>query len=205
MAASGPRTHLKLGSVNLFGSNLCLCSCLHVYLCSWFLPLFLPFFSLRAKFCLFWSNSEERSILILCVEIIPFESFAGPGSLSMVSGVELLVADPPSKPIRGGGGGESAAAVVAGSAETERLEGMPIGRERSRGEVRLRSVSGTRREGGRVFPRGAGASGALVLVLEVAGCGRRATPWRRRPVLLPTLGHDQCWISGNFLFPLTVT
>ena len=40
--------------------------------------------------------------------------------------------------------------------------------------VRLRSVSGIRGEGGGVFPRGAGASGALILALEAAGCGRRA-------------------------------
>ena len=50
--------------------------------------------------------------------------------------------------------------------------GMPIGRGRSEGGVRLRPVSGMRGEGGGVFPRGAGASGALVMVLEAAGCGR---------------------------------
>ena len=51
---------------------------------------------------------------------------------------------------------------------------MPIGRGRSGGGVRLRPVSGMRGEGGGVLPRGAGASGALVVVLEAAGCGRRA-------------------------------
>ena len=51
---------------------------------------------------------------------------------------------------------------------------MPIGRGRSGGGVRLRSVSGIRGEGGGVSPRGAGASGALILALEAAGCGRRA-------------------------------
>jgi len=51
---------------------------------------------------------------------------------------------------------------------------MPIGRERSGGGVRLRSVSGMRGEGGGVVPRGAEASGALVMVLEASGCGRRA-------------------------------
>ena len=51
---------------------------------------------------------------------------------------------------------------------------MPIGRGRSGGGVRPRPVSGMRGEGGDVVPRGAGASGALVVVLEAAGCGRRA-------------------------------
>ena len=51
---------------------------------------------------------------------------------------------------------------------------MPIGRGRSGGGVRLRPVSGMRGEGGGVLPRGAGASGALLMVLEAAGCGRRA-------------------------------
>jgi len=49
---------------------------------------------------------------------------------------------------------------------------MPIGCGRSGGRVRLRPVSGMRGEGG-VLLRGAGTSGALV-VLEAAGCGRRA-------------------------------
>ena len=51
---------------------------------------------------------------------------------------------------------------------------MPIGLGRSGGGVRLRPVSGMRGEGGGVLPRGAGTSGALVVVLEAAGCGRRA-------------------------------
>ena len=50
----------------------------------------------------------------------------------------------------------------------------PIGRGRSREGVQLRSISGLRREGGEVFPRGAEASGALILALEAAACGRRA-------------------------------
>ena len=43
---------------------------------------------------------------------------------------------------------------------------IPIGRGRSGGGVRLRPVSGMRGEGGGVVPKGAGASGALVIVLE---------------------------------------
>ena len=49
---------------------------------------------------------------------------------------------------------------------------MPIGRGRSGGGVRLQP--GMRGEGGGVVPRGAGASGALVMVLEASGRGRRA-------------------------------
>ena len=52
--------------------------------------------------------------------------------------------------------------------------GMPMGRGRSGGGVRLRPVSGIRGEGGGVLLMGAGASGAPVLVLEAVGCGRRA-------------------------------
>ena len=37
--------------------------------------------------------------------------------------------------------------------------------------------AGMRGEGGGVLPRGAGASGALVIVLEASGCGRRANGW----------------------------
>ena len=37
-----------------------------------------------------------------------------------------------------------------------------------------RPVSGMRGEGGGVWPRGAGTSGALVVVLEASGCGSRA-------------------------------
>ena len=51
---------------------------------------------------------------------------------------------------------------------------IPIGRGRPGGGERLRPVSGMRGEGGGVVPRGAGASGALVIVLEASGCGRRA-------------------------------
>ena len=43
---------------------------------------------------------------------------------------------------------------------------------RPRGGERLRPVSGMRGEGGGVVPRAAGASGALVIVLEASGCGR---------------------------------
>ena len=38
--------------------------------------------------------------------------------------------------------------------------------------VRLRPVSGMRGEGGGVAPKGAGASGALVIVLEASGCAK---------------------------------
>ena len=52
--------------------------------------------------------------------------------------------------------------------------GMPIGRRRSGGGVRLRPVSGIRGEGGGVLLMGAEASGAPVLVLEAVECGRQA-------------------------------
>ena len=61
-----------------------------------------------------------------------------------------------------------------GGAGTEKSEGMPIGRGRSEGRVRLRSVSSIRGEGGRVFLREAGASRALILAVEAAECRRRA-------------------------------
>ena len=48
--------------------------------------------------------------------------------------------------------------------------GMPMGRGRSGGGVRLRPVSGIRGEGGGVLLMEAGASGAPVLVLEAVGC-----------------------------------
>ena len=54
---------------------------------------------------------------------------------------------------------------------------IQIGRRRPGGGERLRPVSGMRGEGGGVLPRGAGASGALVIVLEASGCGRRANGW----------------------------
>ena len=53
-------------------------------------------------------------------------------------------------------------------------EGMPMGRRRSRGGVRLRPVSGIRGKGGGVLLIEAGASRAPVLVLEAVECGRRA-------------------------------
>ena len=40
-----------------------------------------------------------------------------------------------------------------------------------------------RGEGGGVVPRGAGASGALVMVLETSGCGRRAKACLARLIL----------------------
>ena len=76
----------------------------------------------------------------------------------------------------------------AGGAGTGGPEGMPIGRGRSGGGVRLRSVSGIRGEGGGVFPRGAGASRALILALEAARCGRSA-----KACILPEMG---CCVLG---------
>ena len=87
---------------------------------------------------------------------------------------------------------------------------MPIGRGRSGGGVR--SVSGFRGEGGGVFPRGAG-SGALILALEAAGCGRRAKACLGRFILrhsvaaassalsfsacLPRRRASNCWIVSS--------
>ena len=45
---------------------------------------------------------------------------------------------------------------------------------RARTIWRRSTTTAMRGEGGGVVPRGAGASGALVMVLEAAGCGRRA-------------------------------
>ena len=62
-------------------------------------------------------------------------------------------------------------------------EGMPMGRGRSGGGVRLRPVFGIRGEGGGVLLMGAEASRALVLVLEAVGCGRRAKIYLARFIL----------------------
>ena len=83
---------------------------------------------------------------------------------------------------------------------------MPIGRGRSGGGVRLRPVSGMRGEGGGVLPRGAGASGALLMVLEAAGCGRRARVCLARFILrhavAATLLEDHTWrIESGGLSP----
>ena len=84
---------------------------------------------------------------------------------------------PISKPaytVRGGGDRAGGAAVGKDGSVGGGPGCMPIGRGRSGGGVRLRPVSGMRGEGGGVLLRGAGASGALVIVLEAAGYGRRA-------------------------------
>ena len=69
---------------------------------------------------------------------------------------------------------------------------MPIRRGRSGAGVRLRPASGVRGEGGGVCPRGAGTSGALVVVLGRQGVedGLRfvwrasfhGTQWQQHPV-----------------------
>ena len=78
---------------------------------------------------------------------------------------------------------------------------MPIGRGRSGGGVRLRPVSSMRGEGGSVVPRGAGASGALVMVLEASGCGRRAMVCLARFILrhavAATRRASNCWIVSS--------
>ena len=76
--------------------------------------------------------------------------------------------------MEGGGVGEGGGPVEEDGSVSGGPGCMPIGRGRSGGGVRLRPVSGMRGEGGGVVPRGAGASGALVMVLDAAGCGRRA-------------------------------
>ena len=76
--------------------------------------------------------------------------------------------------MRGGGVGEDGAPVEEDGSVSDRPGCIPIGRGRSGGGVRLRPVSGIRGEGGGVVPKGAGASGALVSVLEASGCARRA-------------------------------
>ena len=83
---------------------------------------------------------------------------------------------PGSKPaytVRGGGVRKDGAAVEEDGSVSGGPGCMPIGRGRS-GGVRLRPVSGMRGGGWRRIAQRAGASGALVVVLEAAGCGRRA-------------------------------
>ena len=75
--------------------------------------------------------------------------------------------------MRGGGAGEGGRPEEEDGSVDGGPGCMPMGRGRSGGGVRLRPVSRMRGEGG-VVPRGAGASGALVMVLEASGCGRRA-------------------------------
>ena len=75
--------------------------------------------------------------------------------------------------MRGGGAGDGGRPEEEDGSVDGRPGCMPIGR-RSGGGVRLRPVSSMRGEGRGVVPRGAGASGALVMVLEASGCGRRA-------------------------------
>ena len=76
--------------------------------------------------------------------------------------------------MRGGGAGDGGRPEEEDGSVDGGPGCMPIGRGRSGGGVRLRPVCGMRGEGGGVVPRGAGASGALVMVLEASGCGRRA-------------------------------
>ena len=94
--------------------------------------------------------------------------------------------------MRGGGAGKDGAVADEDGSVREGPECMPIGRGRSGGGVRLRPVSGMRGEGGGVLPRGAGASGALVVILEPQGAedGLRfvwrasfyGTQWQQHPV-----------------------
>ena len=113
----------------------------------------------------------------------------------------------------GEGGGAGAAAVEAGGAGTGRPEGMA-----NRVQAIWRRSTTTfgiqkRGEGGEVFPRGAGASGALILALEAARCGRRAKTCLGRFILrhsvvaassalsfsacLPQRRASNCWIVSS--------
>ena len=68
------------------------------------------------------------------------------------------------------------------------------------------AVSGMRGEGGGVFPRGAGASGATVMELEAAGCGRPAKVCLGRFILRHAVAAtssfllrraSNCWIVSS--------
>ena len=76
--------------------------------------------------------------------------------------------------MRRGGDGEGGGVAREDDTLCGGPRGMLIGRRRSGGGVRLRSVSGIRGEGGGVLLMGTGASGAPVLVLEAVECERRA-------------------------------
>ena len=70
-------------------------------------------------------------------------------------------------------------------------------RHSSGGGVRLGPVSGMRGEGGGVWPRGAGTSGALVLVLDAAGCGRRAKVCLARFILRHSVAAASSSLSSS--------
>ena len=57
-------------------------------------------------------------------------------------------------------------------------------------------------EGGGVFPRGAGASGALVLVLEAAGCGRRTKVCLGRFILRHAVAATSSSLSFSACLPI---
>ena len=110
--------------------------------------------------------------------------FTGPGSK-------------PAYTVRGGGAGKDGAAVEEDGSVSGGPGCMPIGRGRSGGGVRLRPVSGMRGEGGGVLPRGAGASGALVVELEAAGCGRRAKVCLARFILRHSVAATSSSLSSS--------
>ena len=76
--------------------------------------------------------------------------------------------------MRGGGDREGGGVAGEDGSLCGGPGGMPMGRRRSGGGVRLRPLSGIRREGGGVLLMEAEASGTPVLVLEAVECGRRA-------------------------------
>ena len=99
--------------------------------------------------------------------------------------------------MRGGGVEEDGAPVEEDGSDSGGPGCIPIGRGRSGGGVRLRPVSGMRGEGGGVVPRGAGASGALVIVLEAAGCGRRAKVCLGRFILQHSVAAASSSLSSS--------
>ena len=99
--------------------------------------------------------------------------------------------------MRGGGAGTDGAAVEEDGSVNGGPGCMPIGRGRSGGGVRLRPVSGMRGEGGGVWPRGAATSGALVVVLEAAGCGSRAKVCLARFILRLSVAAASSSLSSS--------
>ena len=98
--------------------------------------------------------------------------------------------------MRGGGAGKDGAAVEEDGSVSGGPGCMPIGCGRSGGGVRLPPVSGMRGEGG-VLLRGAGTSGALVVVLEAAGCGRRAKVCLARFILRHSVAAASSSLSSS--------
>ena len=99
--------------------------------------------------------------------------------------------------VRGGGVEEDGVPVEEDGSVGDGPGCIPIRRGRSGGGVRLRPVSGMRGEGGGVVPRGAGASGALVIVLEASGCARRARVCLGRFILQHSVAATSSSLSSS--------